>query len=98
MIVCDGSDNEDLEVKQEPMDSDKVKSEESPPGLKSEDLHSICQDVVADAQLQRVTGSGKLYMVEWGTQWEQNRVMLNRALSHQAWQHKLVKHKVNPKS
>ena len=68
MSVCDGSDVEDLEVKQEPMDSDKVKSEESPPGLKSEDLHSSCQDVLADAQLQRVTESGKLSMVEWGTQ------------------------------
>ena len=68
MSVCDGSDNEDLEMKQEPMDSDKVKSEESPPGWKSEDLHSSGQDVLADAQLQRVTGSGKLYMVEWGTQ------------------------------
>ena len=44
MSVCDGSDNEDLEVKQEPMNTDKVKSEEFLPGLESESPHSASQD------------------------------------------------------
>ncbi len=65
MSVYDDSVNEDLEVKQEPMDSDQLKLEESPPGLKSEDPHSSYQDVLPDAQLQRVARSGKLCMVEW---------------------------------
>ena len=48
MSVCDGSDNEDVEVKQEPMDSDKVKSEESPLGVESGDPSSDSQDVLSD--------------------------------------------------
>ncbi len=52
MSVCGGSDNEDVEVKQEPMDSDKVKSEEFPPGLESEHLPTVTQNVDA----QRVSG------------------------------------------
>ncbi len=57
MSVCDGSgnmDNEDIEVKQKPMDSDKVKSEEFPPGLESEDRFTESED--DDAQQE----SGKL--------------------------------------
>ncbi len=64
MSVCDGSDNEDLEMKQEPMDSDTVKSEESPPDLESDDSHSDSQHVLAVAQLQTVTDSGKLCVIE----------------------------------
>ncbi len=58
MSVCDGSDNEDLEVKQETMDSDNIKSEELLPVLKSEDAPSDSQDVRVAAQLQKVTESG----------------------------------------
>ncbi len=65
MSVYDDSANEDLEVKQEPMDSDQVKLEESPPELKSEYPQSSCQNGLPDAQLQRVAWSGKLCMVEW---------------------------------
>ncbi len=56
---CDGSDNEDREVKQEPMDSDQVKSEESPTAVKPEDLHSDSQSVhvLADSTKQE---AGKL--------------------------------------
>ena len=61
MSVCDGSNNE-VDVKQEPMDSDKVKSEWFQPGLKSEDPHNSSEDVLTEAQLQRVTGSGKPYL------------------------------------
>ncbi len=64
MSVCDGSDSEDLEMKQEPMDSDKVKSEESPPESESDDPHSDSQHGLAAAQLQTVTDSGKLYVIE----------------------------------
>ncbi len=67
MSVCDGCDNEDLGVKQESMDRDKVKSEQSPPGLKPEDPCSASQDVLTDAQLQTVTDSGNLYVIGWGT-------------------------------
>ena len=59
MSVCDGSDNEDLEVKQEPIDSDTVKSEEFPPELKSEDSKSDSKEVVSDGHFQKFTGSGK---------------------------------------
>ena len=59
MSVCDGSDIEDLEVKQEPIDSD-IKSEEFPPGLKSEGAHSVSQDIPNDGQFQKVTKPGKL--------------------------------------
>ncbi len=61
MSVYNGSDIDDLEVKQEPMDSDRVKLEESPPGLNSEDLSSTSHPnmFVDDAQLPTVTGSGK---------------------------------------
>ncbi len=69
MSVCEGSDNEHLEVKQEPMDSDKVKLEESPPGLEPADRPPDPQDVLAEAQFQAVTGSGKLCMVEQRTQY-----------------------------
>ncbi len=57
MSVYNGSDNEDLELKQEPMDSGKVKCEEFTPGLKSEDAHSESQDLPVDAKLQEVTES-----------------------------------------
>ncbi len=58
----DGSDNQDLGVKQEPLDGDKVKLEAFPPELplKSEDAHSGPQHTLIDAQLQKVTDSGKL--------------------------------------
>ena len=69
MSVCEGSDNEHLEVKQEPMDSDKVKLEESPPGLEPADRPPDPQDVLAEAQFQAVTGSGKLGIVEQRTQY-----------------------------
>ncbi len=59
MSVCDGSDNEDFDVKQEPMDSDIVKTEQFPPGLKPEDAWSDSPDVLADSQLQKVRESGK---------------------------------------
>ena len=59
MSVCDGSDNEDLEVKKEPIDSD-IKSEEFPPGMESEVAQSISQDIPNDGQFQKVTESGKL--------------------------------------
>ncbi len=71
MSVCDGSDNEDLEhveLKQEPMDSDKVKSEEFQPGLEmleSGDPHSDSKHILADAQFETVTDSGKLYVMEF---------------------------------
>ncbi len=61
MSVCDGSDNmdnEDLEVKQEPMDSDIVKSEDSLPGLEPKDARSNSQAVLVDSQLQKVRESG----------------------------------------
>ncbi len=67
MSVYDGSENEDLEVKQEPMDSDKVKPEEFRPELESKPPHSASEDVLADAQIQRATESGKLYVMELGT-------------------------------
>ena len=59
MSCCDGSDSEDREVKQEPMDSDQVKSEESPTAVKPEDLHSDSQSVhvLADSTKQE---AGKL--------------------------------------
>ena len=56
MSVCDGSDNEDLEVKEEPIDLD-IQSEEFPPGL---DAHDNSRHALDDAQLQKVTESGKL--------------------------------------
>ena len=59
MSVCNGSDNEDLELKQEPIDSD-IKSEEFPPGLESKDAHDNSKHVLDDAQFQKVTESGKL--------------------------------------
>ncbi len=64
--VCDygdGSDNEDPEVKQGPMDSKQViKLEESPPELKSEDPSTGSNpNVLVDAHLPRVTASGKPY-------------------------------------
>ncbi len=64
MSVCDGSDNEDPEMKPEPMAREKVKSEESPPESESDDPHSYSQHVLAAAQLQTVTDSGKLYVIE----------------------------------
>ncbi len=64
MSVCDGSDNEDFDVKQEPMDSHKMKSEEYPPGLESGDPHNDSK--LADAQLKTGTSSGKLYLTELG--------------------------------
>ncbi len=63
MSVCDGSDNEDFDAKQELMDSDKVKSDELPPGLESGYPQSDSKDKLADAQFQSVTDSGKLYMM-----------------------------------
>ncbi len=71
MRVCSGCDNEDAELKQEPTmamdheDHDKVKSDEFAPGLEPEDPHSAAsQDVLTDAQIQRATESGKLYVME----------------------------------
>ncbi len=67
MTVCHASDIDDLEVKQEPMEGDQVKLEESPPGLKSEDpSRGSHPNTLADTQLPRVTESGKVYIVEWG--------------------------------
>ncbi len=54
------SDAEDLEVKQENMDRDKVKSEEFSQTLKSEDPYTESHDVLDDAHLQTGTESGKL--------------------------------------
>ncbi len=51
MSVCGGSDNEDVEVKQEPMDSDHMKCEELTPGLEPDGAHGDSQDVFADVQL-----------------------------------------------
>ncbi len=68
MTVCRASDIDDLEVKQEPMDSDQETLEESPPGLGSEDPSSGSHpNTLADTQPPRVTEGGKVYMVEWGT-------------------------------
>ncbi len=53
MSVCDGCDNEDLVLKQEPMDSDEMKSKDA---LTS----STSQHVPVDSHLQKVTMSGKL--------------------------------------
>ncbi len=64
MSVYDASDNEDFEVKQEPMDSDEVKPMEFTPELESGGPHSASQDVFVDAQIQCVTG--KLYVIELG--------------------------------
>ncbi len=64
MCVSFGSDSEDLGVKQEPMDSNKVKSEGFPPRLESDEPYPDSQHVLADAQLQTVAGSGKLYVME----------------------------------
>ncbi len=52
MSVCDGSDNEDLVLKQEPMDSDE---------MKSKDAHTSSNSkyVPVDSQLQKVPMSGK---------------------------------------
>ncbi len=54
MNCWDCSDNEDCAVKQEPMDSDQVKFEESPTAVKPEDLHSDSQGVhvLADSTKQ----------------------------------------------
>ncbi len=61
MSVCDGSDSEDVAEKQEPIDSDTVKSEEEfLSGFKSEDAVSDSHDKVADTQFQKVTESGML--------------------------------------
>ena len=65
MSVCDGSDNEDLEVKQEPMDSDSIKSKELVPVLKSEDGPGDSQDVCVAAQLQKGTKSGMAQVMKW---------------------------------
>ncbi len=66
MRSCEISDNEDLEVKQEPMDNDKViQSDDSPPGSESGDPHNDSQDTLADAQFQTVPDSGKLYVMEF---------------------------------
>ncbi len=62
MSCCSGSDNEDLEVKQEPMDSDKMKSESAV--LKSEDASSVSQGELVAAQLKKVTQSGKVQGME----------------------------------
>ncbi len=64
--VCDGSDNEDLEVKQEPIESDEVKSEDFPTGLEFEDPRSDFQDardVITDAQPQKFTEQGRLQLM-----------------------------------
>ncbi len=62
MSVCDGCDNEDLEVKQEPMDSHNMKSDEFPP--KSEDSKRDPREMLFDAQFQKFTGSGKWWNAE----------------------------------
>ncbi len=66
MSVCD---NEDFEVKQEPMGSDEVEHEEFAPEFppESQGPHSDSQDVLADAQIQSVTESSKLYVIELET-------------------------------
>ena len=60
MSVCEGSDNEDFEVKYRLMDSDKVKLKDFTPKLETEDASIGCQDILTNAQLQKVTQSGKL--------------------------------------
>ncbi len=55
MRCCDGSDNEDFEVKPEPMDRDDMKSEECPPGLESENPHN---NSLPNAQLHGAIDSG----------------------------------------
>ncbi len=59
MSVCDGSDNEDFEVKREPMDSDTVKPEKFPPELESGDSKSDSREMLFDAQFQKFNSSGK---------------------------------------
>ncbi len=75
MGVCDDND-EDLEVKQEPIDSDTVKSEEFTPGLESEDSTSDSRDALVDGQFQKYTGSGK----EWNG--EHNQFLFSAVLDH----------------
>ncbi len=53
MSVCGGSDNEDVEVKQEPMDSEHMECEELALGLEPNSAHGDSQDVLADVQLPR---------------------------------------------
>ncbi len=69
MSCCEGSDNlstwnnEDVKVKQEPIEGVTVKSGEFPSGPESEDAPSVSKDVCVAAQLQTVTmvtQSGKL--------------------------------------
>ncbi len=56
MSVCDGFDTEDPEVKQEPMDHVKLET-----GSESADTWHGSLDVSPDAQIQKVTESGKLW-------------------------------------
>ncbi len=64
MSVCDGSDVcenfEYLQVKQETMEIDNMKSEELPPKFESDESHDDSQDVPTSAQLQNMAQSGEL--------------------------------------
>ncbi len=59
MSICDESDNENHDVKQEPTESDDAQLEEFPSGLESEEEHLDSQDV-DDNPFQKFTESGKL--------------------------------------
>ena len=63
MSVCNGSDYEDDEVKQEPTENDDGPAEEFVSGIKTEAAPNECQGV--DTPLQNLTQSGK-YMVSCG--------------------------------
>ncbi len=63
MSVHDACDNKHVEVKQEPLDSDQVKSEDFPQGLGFDDPCSDSHNISAAAQFQKVTKSGKLLMI-----------------------------------
>ena len=55
MSVCDGCNNEGIEVKQEPMSSDEEKSEDFSRKLEPKDACMRSQDALVDAEFRTVT-------------------------------------------